>query len=99
MFTEDKFEFRNFSTSSNERSILEALISRGSKLNVLAAHKAKVVFPIPGEPTKKTAPLKSDFRYCSNFNFISECPITSSKTSGLLVSEYILYLLILFFAV
>jgi hypothetical protein len=62
MFTADKFELRNFSTSSNDLNVFDALISIGSNPNVRAAHKANVVFPIPGEPTKNIAPLKSDFK-------------------------------------
>jgi hypothetical protein len=41
---------------------LEALISKGSKSNVLAAQRAIVVFPIPGGPIINAAPPNPDFK-------------------------------------
>jgi hypothetical protein len=55
MFTADRQAFLIFSTSSKDLMDRDALISRGSKPQERAAHKASVVFPIPGGPLSMMA--------------------------------------------
>jgi hypothetical protein len=54
---EDLHASFNFSTSTKLLMFRLALISSGSNPNVRAAHRAKVVFPIPGVPVRKTLDL------------------------------------------
>lgn len=83
-------ESRRVVTSSCDRRYLDAFISSGSYPRVRAAVRARVVFPIPGEPQIRTH-WEGVFarRYSDRTCLASECPIISLNDSGRYVSDSI----------